>query len=67
MRKNKIIYAINVEDIQTVAVEVLDRELSTKEIEKIIDPIAEKISWYDAIADSINDNLEVRMNNNNGI
>lgn len=55
MKKNKIIYSINVEDIQTVSTEILGRELSTKEIEKIIDAIGEKINWYDAIANSINE------------
>jgi hypothetical protein len=52
--ENKIVYSITVEDIQTVANQEIGRSLSSKEIEKIIDPIAEKIKWYDAIADSIN-------------
>lgn len=55
MKKNKIIYSINVEDVQTVSTEILGRELSTKEIEKIINAIGEKINWYDIIADSINE------------
>jgi hypothetical protein len=59
--RNDIFYSLNVEDIQTVAVEEIDRELTDDEIEKIIDSIAEKISWYDAIAESIN---EVIVENN---
>ena len=46
---------MNIEDIQTVAIEEIDRELTDDEIEKIIDSIAEKIPWYDAIAESINE------------
>ena len=53
MKKNKAIYQLTVEDIQTVAIEELDRELTDDEIKKLIDPIAERISWYDAISDSI--------------
>ena len=52
--KNDIFYSLNIEDIQTVAIEEIDRELTDDEIEKIIDSIAEKIPWYDAITESIN-------------
>jgi len=53
--KNKIVYQLMTEDIQEVAIQELDRELTEEEIQKLIDPIAEKISWYDAIADAINE------------
>lgn len=53
--KNKIVYQLTIEDIQEVAAQELDRELTKEEIEKLIDPIAEKIPWYDAIADAINE------------
>lgn len=53
--KNDIFYSLNIEDIQTVSIEEIDRELTDYEIEKIIDLIAEKIPWYDAIARSINE------------
>jgi hypothetical protein len=53
--QNKIVYQLTIEDIQEVAIQELDRELTQEEINTLIDPIAEKISWYDAIADSIND------------
>jgi len=49
----KIIYQLTIEDIQEVAIQELDRELTEEEIKRLIDPIAEKIPWYDAIADSI--------------
>ena len=53
--KNKIVYQLTIEDIQEVAIQELDRELTPKEIKRLIDPIAEKIPWYDAIADAINE------------
>jgi hypothetical protein len=60
MKKNKddIVYSLNVEDVQTVALEELDRELTRKEIKKIEDMIADNIDWYGAIADAINANFK---------
>ena len=57
MTKNKgeVIYYLTVGDIQEVAYEELERELSDEEIESILDRIADKISWYDAIAESIDE------------
>jgi hypothetical protein len=57
MKKGKIIYSLVVEDIQRVAVQEIERELSSEEIEKIIDVIADKINWYDAIANAINEKI----------
>ena len=53
MNNEEIIYQLTVEDIQTVANDELDRDLSFAEIKSIQDLIGEKINWYDAIADSI--------------
>jgi len=58
--KNKIFYSLNIEDIQTVAMQEIDRELSEEEIENIKDLIEEKINWYDAILDSINEKIGLR-------
>ncbi len=57
MRNNKVIYLLTVEDIQRVAEQTLDRKLSDDEIESITDTIANKINWYDAIADSIDEKI----------
>lgn len=54
----KIIYKLTVKDIQNVAMELLNRKLTRAEVEKLIGPIEEKITWYDAIADSINETFE---------
>jgi DNA replicative helicase MCM subunit Mcm2 (Cdc46/Mcm family) len=59
MKSSKIIYSLNVEDIQTVALQEIERNLSPEEIKKIKESIAEKINWYDAIADSINEHIKV--------
>ncbi|MGI8583956.1 MAG: hypothetical protein ACR2KX_17300 [Chitinophagaceae bacterium] len=57
MNNNKIIYSLNVKDIQTVANKELRRDLSSQEIKKILNTISEKINWYDAIADSVNERI----------
>jgi hypothetical protein len=46
---SKIIYSINVEDVQNVAEEELGRKLSKKELEIIEDKIGDYIDWYGAI------------------
>ena len=58
----KPIYQLTVEDIQEVANQELERELSLEEIELIRDRIAERIPWYDAIAGAI-DEMIVRDKN----
>jgi len=61
MKKSKIIYSLNEEDIQTVANQELERDLTLDEIEKIKDSIAQNINWYDAIAYSINQHIELEV------
>lgn len=53
------IYKLTVGDIQNVASQELERNLTNKEIDNIIDSIAERIPWYDAIADAIKDNQQL--------
>ena len=53
----KTIYQFTTEDVQTVARQEIERELTPGEIENIKDSIAEKIPWYDAISDAISDVL----------
>jgi hypothetical protein len=53
--KSEMIYQLTIEDIQEVAIQELDRELTKEEIKRLVDPIAEKIPWYDAIAEVINE------------
>ena len=56
--KDKIIYSLSVADIQTVALEELDRELNRKEIKEVENHIGKYIDWYDAISNAINDMSE---------
>lgn len=53
--KNETIYKLMIEDIQNVAQQEIGRDLTFSEINKIKDNIADKIPWYDAIANSINE------------
>ncbi|NUM75175.1 hypothetical protein HUU40_12505 [candidate division KSB1 bacterium] len=49
-----IIYSLNIDDVQTVAMDEIGRELSLSEIKSIEDLIGDNINWYDAILDAIN-------------
>jgi hypothetical protein len=61
-KKDEIIYYISVSDIQEVAEEELDRELSPEEIKLVQERVGDYISWYDAIWLAI-DELVVRNKN----
>ncbi len=45
----KVIYSINIEDIQNVAEEELGRKLSKKDLKIVEDKIGDYIDWYGAI------------------
>lgn len=53
MKSETIIYSLTVEDIQTVAKEVINRELTESEINILIDPIGDRMTWFDAIEGAI--------------
>ena len=53
MNKNKIIYSINIEDIQNVAEQELERKLTEKELKLVEDKIGDCIKWYEAILNAI--------------
>ncbi len=55
--EDDVFYFLNEEDIQTVAEDQLDRRLNKQELESVKDKIAERIGWYDAIADVLNENF----------
>lgn len=46
----RIIYSLNVEDIQRVANDELARDLTADEIKMVEEKVGDYISWYDAIA-----------------
>jgi hypothetical protein len=51
--RKKIIYSLNIEDIQTVAQETLSRDLTDKELERVIEEVPRYVHWYDAIDNAI--------------
>ena len=53
--RDRIIYSINVEDLQNVAEQELDRELTDKEIELIEKRLGDYVDWYEAITSAINE------------
>lgn len=53
MKTDKIIYQLTIEDIQRVAKQELERELTMSEVEQLENCIAENIDWYNSIAESI--------------
>ena len=55
--ENTIIYQLTVKDIQTVANQELERNLTNNEIKRIIDLIAENISWYEVISSAIEEKI----------
>ena len=61
--EERIIYSLNVEDVQTVATELLERHLLEKEVEMLEDAIAERIDWFGAIADAISAKVGKSVNN----
>jgi hypothetical protein len=53
MKSETIIYSLTVEDVQTVAMETMNRELTEAEINSLIDPIGDRLAWFDAVENVI--------------
>lgn len=53
MSNNKIIYSINIKDIQNVAEQELSRKLTKAELKIIEDKIGDHFDWYDSIISCI--------------
>ena len=49
----RIAYSINIEDIQTVAEQELERKLTTKELRLVEKKVEDYINWYEAILNAI--------------
>ncbi len=50
---SEIFYSLNTRDLQTVATETLDRELTNEEIEKVKNKVGDNINWFEAIESTI--------------
>jgi hypothetical protein len=59
----KIIYSINIEDVQNVAEEEHGRKLTKKELEIIEDKLGDYIDWYGAIDIAIENDILYRDKN----
>ena len=57
-----MIYSLNIEDIQEVAQQVLERELTEKEISLVKESVGEHINWFDAIEFAINRHVKIEDN-----
>ena len=51
----KIIYSINIEDVQNVAEQELERKLTAKELRLVEKKVGDYLSWYEAILNAINE------------
>ena len=60
---NKIIYKLTIEDIQNVAQQELERNLTSVEVNKVVDLIGETIDWYNPIADAIINTITINNTN----
>lgn len=49
----KIIYSINIEDVQNVAEQELERKLTAKELKLVEGKVGDYINWYEAILNAI--------------
>lgn len=57
---SKIIYSLNIEDVQNVATEELGRKLNNTELKIIENKIGDYIDWYESINMAITDNLKTK-------
>lgn len=62
--RDRIIYSINVEDLQTVAEQELDRELTDKEIKRVEERLGDYIDWYGTIAITLNEVIKKKRKRN---
>lgn len=51
----KIIYSINIEDVQNVVEQEFERKLTAKELRLVENKVGDYINWYEAILNAINE------------
>lgn len=57
MKNSRIVYSINIQDIQNVAEQEFDRELTDEELKLVENKTGDYIDWYGAIELTINDTI----------
>lgn len=60
--KDRTIYQLTVEDLQTVANDYLNRKLASKEMLLLEEELGKYIDWYNIIEDVIRLNIEKNAN-----
>jgi len=55
LRRSRVVYSINVEDIQKSAEELIGRDLKSDEIRLVENTLGDYINWFDAISRAIDD------------
>lgn len=60
MKPLKVIYSINIEDVQTVAEEELGRKLNRNELKIVEDKIGDYIDWHEAITLALNEAVKLQ-------
>lgn len=58
INQDKVIYQLTIEDLQRVATEILERDLTENELKIIENKISDNIDWYKAIEDTILQNIK---------
>jgi hypothetical protein len=53
----KAVYEISVDDLQRVAKELLERELTDEEIAAVGNSVGDYIDWFQAIENAINEHV----------
>lgn len=49
MKRSRIVYSIDVDDLQDVARREFNRELSKGEVKSVADRLGDYIDWYEAV------------------
>jgi len=59
-KTNRIIYSLNVEDVQEVARQTVKRKLTQEEISLVEESVGNHIDWFEAIESAILNRIEER-------
>jgi len=57
MNDSDIFYSLTITDLQHVAEESLNRQLTENEMKTVIRRIEERISWFDVVDDAIRESV----------
>ena len=58
MKNSDIFYSLSIEDIQNVALERLDRQLTVAELKSVIPAIEKSIPWFEMIDSAIGQEIK---------